>query len=295
MQLDQIVCRMDGGFGNQLFQYAAARSLADRLGCDLLLDIRALAQQDSRAYGLNSYAIRARVADSSLLATLPPARASRIGRLRSRLGHALPALLPYPVFWSKSFAYDRRVMQITTPVYLVGYWQSEQYFAWNRNRLLQDLCVMDVMPDPMDMKARISATTSVALHIRRGDYISNASASAIHGLCDQQYYVDAVALLANQLKDMHLFVFSDDPAWVQENFTFDVPTLFVDAAQGSSTQFDFEMMRHCQHHIISNSTYSWWAAWLAGHAGQIVVAPRRWFKDASIPSQDVVPQRWVRI
>lgn len=295
MQLDQLVCRLDGGFGNQLFQYATARSIADRLGCELLLDTRTLGVQDGRAYGLNSYPIRAQLAGPELLAALPSPRSSRIGRLKARMGLAMPGVFALPVFWPESFAYDARVTRISKPVYMVGYWQSERYFGWNRARLLQDLRPLDAVGDPAALKSRIAATDSVALHIRRGDYLSNASAAAIHGVCDHAYYVAAIAHLARQRKDMHLFVFSDDPQWVQQNFNFDAPVVLVNAAMGSTTQFDFEMMRHCRHHIISNSTYSWWAAWLAGHDSQIVVAPRHWFKDPSIPAQDVVPENWVRL
>lgn len=295
MQLEQLVCRLDGGFGNQLFQYAAARSIADRLGCPLVLDARSLSESSDRAYGLNSYPIRAQLAAPELLCTLPSPRSSRMGRLKARMGLALPGMFSAPVFWPQTFAYDKRVAQISRPVYLVGYWQSERYFAWNRSRLLEDLRPLDAVQDPAGLRARINATDSVALHVRRGDYLSNTSAAAIHGVCDTRYYMDAIVHLAKARKNMELFVFSDDPQWVRQNFQFAVPTVLVDSAMGSSTQFDFEMMRHCRHHIISNSTYSWWAAWLAGHEDHMVVAPKRWFKDASIPAHDVVPENWVRL
>lgn len=295
MKLDQFVCRLDGGFGNQLFQYATARSIADRLGCDLLLDARAVQTKDSRDYGLGRYAIRADLAAPDLLDALPSPRSSRAGRLRSRLALAVPSLFPSPVFWPASFAYDERVLCITRPMYLVGYWQSERYFGWNRSRLQADLHIKQPVLDPTGLKERIVASHSVALHIRRGDYHTNTAAAQTHGLCDHRYYVDAVSYMAKHHSDMQLFVFSDEPEWVRQNFQFNVPMVVVDASMGSSTSFDFEMMRTCKHHIISNSTYSWWAAWLAEHDRQIVIAPQRWFNDQTIASQDVVPQRWVRI
>lgn len=295
MPLDRVVCRLDGGLGNQLFQYAAARTLADTLACELALDLRALGPNADRGYGLDAFAIRAEVAGPDLLQSLPSPRSSRVGRLRSALSLALPDIAGFPVFWPRSFAFDARLLRLRQPKYLVGYWQSERYFDWNRARLLLDLRARTDLGLDTPMLQHIQSCHSVAVHIRRGDYINHAAAARIHGVCEPHYYHDAVRWLAQRIPEVQLFVFSDDMAWVRAQFDFGLPTVFVDTGPQASPLQDFALMRACRHHVISNSTFSWWAAWLADAPEQTVVAPQRWFVDESIPAQDVVPERWVRM
>jgi len=295
MFLEKVFCRIDGGFGNQLFQYAAARSLADRLGVDLALDLRLLEINDSRKFELDRYQIRAEIATDKELAHLPNSRSTRLGRIFSNLSLAFPEFISYPIIWQRSVEYDLRFLKIKKPIFLVGYWQTEQYFYWNRFRLINDLQPNESLYSDNALRRCIEGTVSVALHIRRGDYISNSAAASVHGLCDKQYYTNAVQYMIDALKDIQLFIFSDDTEWVRGNLEFAVPCIIVDAQHGSSTLFDFEMMRSCKHHIISNSTYSWWAAWLAEHSNQIVIAPKQWFKNKALNAQDLVPARWVRL
>jgi hypothetical protein len=295
MPLDRVVCRVDGGLGNQLFQYAAARSLADTLACDLALDLRALGPKADRGYGLDAFSIRAEVAGPETLQSLPLPRSSRIGRMRSALSLVLPSVAPYPVFWPRSFAYDARLLRLRQPKYVVGYWQSERYFAWNRARLLADLQPRTETGPDVQLLQRITSCQSVSVHIRRGDYFSNASAARIHGLCEPSYYQNAVRWLAQRNSGLQFFVFSDDMAWARAQFDFGLPTVFVDSGPLASPLQDFALMRACRHHVISNSTFSWWAAWLAEAPEQIVIAPQRWFVDESIASVDVVPERWIRM
>lgn len=290
----QVIARIEGGLGNQLFQYAAARSLADRLGCDLALDLRGLAHNGDRPFQLDLYRIRAGIADGAQLAGLPDWRPSRWRRLRASLAQATPALCDYPMFWPRSFAFDPRFDRISRPVYLVGYWQCERYFAWNRAQLLQDIELIDA-PPAIPLLERIRTSRSVALHVRRGDYVSNAAAAQFHGLCDMAYYQRAVAALKSEYADIEVFVFSDEPDWARANLQLGVPTYIVDAHPPEKGFLDMELMRHCQHHIIANSSFSWWGAWRCEREGQRVYAPSRWFADAGVDTSDVVPARWVRL
>lgn len=291
----QVIARIEGGLGNQLFQYAAARSLADRLGCDLVLDLRGLTENGSWPFQLSLYRIRASIADPGQIAELPNWRASRLGRFRARLAQSMPALFSFPVFWPRSFAFDPRFERISRPVYLVGYWQSERYFAWNRARLLQDIQLVDAVSPATPLLEQIRSTPSVALHIRRGDYVSNAAAAQFHGLCDLSYYQRAVEALKAECPDIQVFVFSDEPNWARANLQLGVPTHIVDANPPDKGYIDMELMRHCRHHVIANSSFSWWGAWRCEYPGQRVYAPSRWFADSGVDTSDVVPAAWTRL
>lgn len=291
----QVIARIEGGLGNQLFQYAAARSLADRLGCDLMLDLRGLERNGDRPFQLDLYRIRAAVAPMELLAELPDWRSSRAGRLRSALSQRLPSFFDFPVFWPQTFAFDPRFARILRPAFLVGYWQSEKYFDWNRKRLLQDIQLVAPMVATEPWLEHIRGTHSVALHVRRGDYVSNSAAAQFHGLCDMDYYRKAIGALRGQFPDIEIFVFSDEPDWARQNLQFGVPMHIVDANPPDKGHLDMELMRHCHHHVIANSSFSWWGAWLCEHTGQRVYAPSCWFADAGVDTSDVVPARWTKL
>jgi hypothetical protein len=288
----QVIARIEGGLGNQLFQYAAARSLADRLGCELALDLRGLAENGDRPYQLDLYQTRCSIADAALLNALPPWRSSRSRRARSSIAQCMPGLYAYPVFWPRDFSFDARFELIERPVFIVGYWQTEKYFARNRPHLLRDLQLRTPLDSSHPVLVRIRSSNSVALHVRRGDYISNSAAAEFHGTCDIAYYAAAVADLVKLQSDVELFVFSDDPEWARSNLKFALPSHFVDAHSPEQGHLDLELMRNCRHHIIANSSFSWWGAWLCESAGQLVYAPRRWFRDPGVNTSDIIPPRW---
>jgi hypothetical protein len=181
MPLQQVVNRIAGGLGNQLFQYAAARSLAERLQCDLSLDLRGIAENGDGPYQLDLHHVRAKVADAEMLGVLPSWRASRAGQIRQSLSLLMLGLFRSPVFWPYSFAYDARIEQLKHPVYLVGYWQTERYFAWNRSSLLQDLILLQSDKSSSPCLQKLKACNSVPLHVRRGDYVSSHVATQYHG------------------------------------------------------------------------------------------------------------------
>ena len=290
----KITARIEGGLGNQLFQYSAARSLADRLECDLALDLRGLQVNGDRGYMLDRYAIRATVATSNDLQDLPPWQSSRVGRIRSRLSQRYPCLFSFPTFWPESFAYDVRFERIPRPAFLVGYWQSEKYFAWNRERLLGDLSLVRPLEESPVLNA-IRNTTSVALHIRRGDYVTNPQAAKFHGLCDVSYYQAAVDGLIRRFPELQVFAFSDDPEWVRRNLKLNAPMQVMDVCSADDAHIDLELMSNCRHQVIANSSFSWWGAWRAASSGQVVYAPRRWFADANTNTSDVIPARWIQL
>jgi hypothetical protein len=292
---DQVVARVEGGLGNQLFQYAAARSLADRLQCGLLLDVRGIAENGDRPYQLDIFHARADIANHNVLDALPSWRSSRAGRIRQSLSFAMPGTVRSSVFWPRSFAYDGRIERLQHPVYMVGYWQSERYFAWNRSRLLQDLTLLSGNTADIDWLRKINNSNSVSLHVRRGDYVSSTSAAQHHGTCDMAYYQHAIASLVQRQPDIEVFVFSDEPQWAADNLHLSVPTHIVDANSPECGHLDLELMRQCRHHVLANSSFSWWGAWLCVHAEQLVYAPGRWFADPSIDATDIVPARWRRL
>jgi Glycosyl transferase family 11 len=292
---NKVIVRIEGGLGNQLFQYAAARSLADRIGSELALDIRGLSVNEGRKFQLDLYQIRAEIANEGELSLLPDPRKSRVGRLQSYLSHRLPLIFSHPVFWPRDFSFDENFYKIESPVYMVGYWQSEKYFVWNKNNLKKDFRLKSLNPIIIPIANEIQKVNSISLHVRRGDYLSNESANKIHGLCSLYYYEKAIHEIRKRVAEPKLFIFSDDLAWARENIKTDIPISFVDVATIENGYLDLELMRLCKHHIIANSSFSWWGAWLGESKGQTVYAPSAWFADSETNSVDIVPAHWIRL
>ena len=288
-----IVSKLSGGLGNQLFQYAAGRRLAHARGTALVLDLGWYRHMPSsntpRTYELDRYPLEAR----------PP---SGLERLWCRLHHGrvLGRMPWFPRAWrhvrERGFAFDGRVLELPDDVYLDGYWQSYKYFSDVAEMLRKELTpVTDMGPvDQVVAGAIASGPAAVSLHVRRGDYVSNAAAARVHGLCSLDYYARAVAYMAARLTQPHFFVFSDDMPWVRANLHLPGVVSYVDHNGPENAFQDLRLMALCRHHIIANSSFSWWGAWLGGGVEQQVVAPRGWFADGR-DTGDLTPPGWVRL
>lgn len=290
-----VIVRLMGGLGNQMFQYAAARSLADRYQVELKLDLFDFEYHRLRRYELGNFRIRAGIAGKDDVRSLGMniVRLSLYGRLRHRF---LPTLSK-SVFREKTMAYDPKMESIALPVYLDGYWQSERYFVFNRDVIRNDFQLTS-QPDESngEVLTRIKAVNAVSLHVRRSDYVTDSKTSKVLGLCSLDYYRNAVSYISEIVDRPHFFVFSDDHSWVQENLGFVTPRTIVTVNSSQNGVFDMMLMQCCKHHIIANSSFSWWGAWLNSAHGKIVIAPKKWFvDDMQLQTNDLIPSSWIRL
>jgi hypothetical protein len=185
---------------------------------------------------------------------------------------------------------------LQAPVYLDGYWQSERYFSDIAGVLRQEFTA----EAPLDreneaLAAGIAAVNAVSLHVRRGDYVDDPTTNRFHGICAPDYYQRAVDFVASRVEAPRLFVFSDDLQWTRANLRFSVPMTFVDANPPDCGYRDMRLMTRCRHHIVANSSFSWWGAWLNPSREKIVVAPCRWFGASRNDTSDLIPPNWVRL
>lgn len=285
-----IVFYGQGGLGNQLFQYATARRLAVRHDCPAVLDSywfgHSRPGETIRPLELVRYPVAMRVANES--------EQRRWKWMRGRLVRHLQPLLPLQLVREQGFGVHKAALTASRNSYLLGFWQSEVYFADIRGHLLKELTPI-APPAPADQAVidLMGKGTAVSVHIRRGDYVTSQSASAFHGLCSMDYYRAAVQYVAERVENPTLFIFSDDPQWTRTNLSLPFPTHYVEHNQPADAFQDLRLMSLCRHHIIANSSFSWWGAWLSEQQG-VVVAPARWYA-ADRPTPDLLPPHWVRI
>jgi len=284
-----VIARVMGGLGNQLFQYAAARRIALKTGLPIKLDVSGFGSYRRRSYALHHFCI---VEDFATQQDLRRLKRSRLGVILQRLA---PAAKQTHIA-ERHFHFDPRIHEIGSGVYLAGYWQSEKYFADVSDVIRSELSVRaPARGDNLAMLRLIEGTNSVSLHVRRGDYLSNPRARRLHGCCSPDYYRSALSEISRRVRNPHFFVFSDDPSWVRENLAIDGPTVSVGHNGPGADYEDLRLMSRCRHHIIANSTFSWWGAWLDARPNQIVVAPRRWFASGGHQTRDLFPAHWIQI
>jgi hypothetical protein len=142
----------------------------------------------------------------------------------------------------------------------------------------------------------IRNSESVMLHIRRGDYVNLPSAAKFHGALALSYYQQAIEELLLNKPNAHFFIFSDDLPWAKEALPKDLQITFVEnALQADAAAQELQLMYACKHHIIANSSLSWWGAWLKQDCGGFVFAPHRWISDSSLDLSKLLPAHWQKI
>ncbi|MDD2337893.1 MAG: alpha-1,2-fucosyltransferase [Geobacteraceae bacterium] len=297
-----ILVRLSGGMGNQMFQYATARRLAAVHDTVLKIDTSRLqhgAPRDTpRDYALGCFSISAEPAspsESDLCEKLRQQTASPFSRLLQKCGPFRTTKGMHYVR-QQSSSFDPAILRLGDNVCLEGYWQSEKYFLDIRALLKKEFTLRPpLVGEDLHQAEKIQASTAVALHVRRGDYLTNPHAAVHHGICDRDYYDRAVHFMRDKIPTARLFIFSDEPQWIEKNMKYDLPTTYVSKTGMASDVRDLALMSMCRHHIIANSSFSWWGAWLGDNQEKIVIAPKRWFNDPNHDTTDLIPEGWLRL
>lgn len=288
--------------GNQMFQYALGRHLSLIHKWPLKLDLSYYTEaagdpkKGIRIYGLDHFNIQAGIASAedtlSFQIFLKKNILSKILRHLSGLGEYYKRSFIFEPP-KNYFKFDPHLLTepLKSEVYLDGFWQTEKYFSAIENIIRQDFTFKDA-PGAVNqaMLAHIDIAESVCLHIRHGDNATKIAAK--HGVLPFGYYQQAISELTKTISSPHFYIFSDDPEWARENLRLEYPATFVSHNGDEKNYEDLRLMTRCKHHIIGNSTFSWWGAWLGKKPGQIVYAPKRYHVNDNIPTVDLYPKVW---
>ena len=296
-----IIVEINSGLGNQMFQYAAGKALAAKLNTELLLDISWYKQADKaqtpRNFELPVYPFSENYADEKTVNQLiRPSSDGVFNRLKHRLNRAKQIHKQW-AFVEPHFHFYPQFFEARNPVYISGYWQSEQYFLPIANQIREIFSIDISKEEPaFEMLQKIAASNCpVSMHVRRGDMVKNPEVAQVHGSCNIDYYKRCMLQIEQRVDHPEYFVFSDDPEWCKENLQSNFPIHFVTGNDGSKAFLDIQLMRHCRHHIIANSSFSWWGAWLNPNPTKIVLAPIKWFNAGEHNTNDLIPPTWERI
>lgn len=282
-----IVVRLQGRLGNQMFQYALAKSLQNR-GKEVMIDSSMLKYDGNyNELGLFPNVKREmQEASSELVQTLGDCNKSILHKIKRKvLGYKKTHIL------EKGYSFYGDIFEMDN-VYLEGYWQSEKYFQ-SVEKEIRNLYNFPEIEDDINiyLKKEIQDSNSISLHIRRGDYLDTKNAPKHGNICTKQYYENAIDYMEKHVDNPAFFVFTDDPEWAKREYQDKKNIVFVDNNHGENSYRDMQLMSLCKHNIIANSSFSWWGAWLNQTPAKIVVAPPRWFNIGTMP--DIICKNWI--
>jgi hypothetical protein len=269
-----------GGLGNQMFQYAAGLQLAAKKKTKLLLDTTLLNDRFPRSQ-ITYYTFNLGIFNLEPSFTV-----------LSRISHNFPV----PGLWAGMDILKIEIHRLFGGHnILFGFYQNEAYFKDSEDLVRGAFTFKHLLDgEGAEIAKGIQGTNSISLHVRRGDYVSFKNNEKIFGRTDAAYYKRAIAYVAGRVSSPHFFVFSNDIEWCKKNVTTQLPVTYLSpSSAGPNDSSHFRLMSLCKHHIIANSTFSWWAAWLDCNPEKIVVAPKQWAHGVS--ARDILPAGWVSL
>lgn len=262
--MSKVTVNIYGGLGNQMFQYACGRALSLQNGSELILevsDLLTINRNIYRPFSLSHFNHKGVVADVKAYSLR-----SVVRLLQRFIGQSL-----YRQFY---VGYHPRVHSMHGNVYLNGYFQSERYFTNIADTIRSDFTLREKLTGKAaEFEHRVmNDPDSASLHVRRGDFVNHSS---FRDLANKDYYVRAITKMRERVPNARFYIFSDDIAWCKDNLELPSDSVFV-----SSPDFkDYEelwIMSKCRHHIMANSTFSWWGAWLGTYPETVTICPKRW-------------------
>lgn len=280
-----IITKLNGGLGNQLFEYACARNLQINNRDSLYLDIEGF-KRSPRNFSLSNFILSEEVdvlpikESSSLLFWLS------FSKVNKKLAFNLGKL--FNIFLWKSPVYLPLALRKTKnkKIYLYGYWQSIKYFKENEKIIQKELRVKTEIPATCsDLLSEINMSNSICVHIRRGDYVSCGLL-----LCNEEYYNRGINYIFDKHPDSNVLIFSDDIEWVKLNMKFEHPVTYVE--EDLPDYETLRLMYFCKHFVISNSSFSWWASYLSENPNKIIVAPQYWLPKARA-NKEMYLDNWI--
>lgn len=289
-----IISQIFAGLGNQMFQYAAGRALSLYHKTVMKMDLEAYNNDSFRSFQLNHFNIKCLRASTKEIKSLQSPSI-----LRRAISY-LPFFDKTVIMKENGFAFNSNFFtDSTSNTYIFGHWQSERYFENYSREIREEFQIISPISKEADIfLKRIKNTDNpVSLHIRRTDFITDKT--YIGYTLPASYYRRAIEIVSSKLNNPTFFIFSDDITWVKQNFYLEQNHFFIEC---TSNIDDLFLMQSCHHHIIANSTFSWWGAWLNPSNDKIIIAPKLWFKpDAywnngqKVDTKDIIPKKWIQI
>ena len=288
-----IIVILSGGIGNQMFQYAFAKSLSINNNYLLYIDKNLLTKNSNRSFGLNKLQIDEKLAPSHLIMTNIYWKVLKFLKINHIF---LNIFFDIDLFEQKPFDFSDfrdQIAKSNRSIILWGYWQNEMYF--NDNKI--NIC--NILRSKNNFEWNFNTNLFyIALHIRRGDYLKNDTYNKIYNILDKEYYANAISEILYKVNvNIKVLIFFDEididivNMVKEKNIQFEI----IDRKYGDEI-FDLWLMSKCHFNILSNSTFSWWGAYLNNYSNKIVICPNNYFREDTLNNNlDLFPEKWIKI
>lgn len=286
-----ITIGIGGGTGNQMFQYALARSLAYDLKTDFNLNLYQykllpsflFKTEKHQRYNLNHFNIKDNFSSPSKFI---------LNTIKKNFSSTLNYVQEENIFRTFN-EYNSNLKNLKGDIFLRGNWQNEKYFSHNHNIIRNDFKIVTPPTEKnQQLLDEILSNNSIALCVRRNDYFHPFWKAQL-GFTTLDYYKKAVSVISEKVENPFFYIFSDDPIWTQKNIKLNYPTKYITHNGVDKDYEDLRLISACDNFIISNSTFHWWGAWLNPNKDKIVIAPNPWFN--SYTMEDIIPDKWIKI
>ena len=296
---DCVYTRLQGGLGNQMFQYAAGRSLAYKKNCGLKLDVRWYGKEAYPSFQLDQFNIDCEIAQPQELSKL--LRGGKLAAIATRRSRRIKPMTYRHgmLFKEPHYHFSSQLFSQTPPVLIQGYWQSHKYFDDIKTDLQKDFTPKYPLSSySNEIFHRINdCEVSISVHMRRGDYAFTEDLRSSEVYETLGYYRRAISLMKEMYPNATFFAFSDDIKFFMENLGNEANFVPVDGGQRPGLE-DMMLISFCNHSIIANSSFSWWGAWLNKNVNKKIIAPRKWFSDKALHNfhtYDIYPDEWITL
>ena len=287
-----IIIQLKGGLGNQMFQYALYRELLHRGKKVKIDDETGFVNDKLRIPVLDRFGIEYERATKEEIVDITDSKMDIFSRIRRKLTGRKTLRID-----EMEGIFDPNILEVTD-AYLVGYWQSDKYFT--SPEVIEELQEVfakrpqEIMHDSVSWSTlqQIECSESVSIHVRRTDYLDKEHIK-IHNLCSEQYYKNAISMVRAEHPNAVFFIFTDDKEWCKEHFKGH-NFINVELQEGENTDVaDMLLMSRCKHHIMANSSFSWWSAWINDAPEKMVIAPEKWINNKRM--DDIYTERMTKV
>jgi hypothetical protein len=292
-----VIVQLNGGLGNQLFQYAAAKSLSLHHNVPLKIDISSFQRRDlpelevPRDFELYNFT---GVGDKTFSLSKEE-NEEIISFLKKK---SLTKLLPNhrrKIYSAPFYHFDPNFFKSKKNIFLRGQWQSEKYFLPYQEFFKEALQLKpELIQQSLPTAGKLRSINSVSVHVRRADYLRKQIILEWHGVMGKEYYKKAFKILDQKIGAYKVFYFTDDPQWVRQELLCLKEGEIISESTSSHYE-DFFLISQCGHNIIANSSFSWWGAWLNANPEKVVIGPENWFNQGPKDTYDIMPGNWIKV
>lgn len=285
------IIKIQGGLGNQLFQYSFGLYLEKKYRNPSLYDIdikrndKNFTNRSLDIEKVGFYLNQAPKRDISKLKLFP----NFLWRIERKLTLLFPQINRNFVVQNKPHDF----VEISNNAYYDGYWQRYDFVDEVKDTLLENLKLNEAQKVKFkELLFDFNEYESISIHIRRDDYINIPANAKIFEVCDWNYYEQAIIYFKKKFLKPKFYIFTQDEKWAREHFIGDEFQFIL----GNSAIDDMLLMSSCKHNIIANSTFSWWGAYINSNRNKIILFPKNWYKATSnLSPEDLIKKKWVKI